>query len=55
MVDINKTGKIARDLLWGFRKRFDSKKEGQRIIAKHVRSTKKSTKASKPKPLKKLI
>jgi deoxyribodipyrimidine photo-lyase len=55
IVDIIETGKIARDLLWGFRKRFDSKKEGQRIIAKHVRKTKKLTKASKPKPLEKLI
>jgi len=37
MVDIEKTGKIARDLLWGFRKRADTRQEGQRIVAKHVR------------------
>jgi deoxyribodipyrimidine photo-lyase len=44
IIDIVETGKIARDILWGFRKRFDTKKEGQRIVAKHVRGTQKSTK-----------
>ena len=38
MIDIEITGKIARDLLWGFRKRADSKSEGRRIVAKHVRT-----------------
>jgi deoxyribodipyrimidine photo-lyase len=38
MVDIAQTGKISRDLLWGFRQRLDSKKEAQRIVAKHVRA-----------------
>jgi deoxyribodipyrimidine photo-lyase len=52
MVDINETGKIARDLLWGFRNRFTTKKEGQRILAKHVRGNKKLTKAKKPQQLK---
>ena len=51
MVDINETGKIARDLLWGFQKRVDSKKEGQRIVAKHVRRAKKVARSSKPKQL----
>ncbi|WP_223271635.1 cryptochrome/deoxyribodipyrimidine photo-lyase family protein [Colwellia hornerae] len=52
MVDINETGKIARDLLWGFRQRFTTKKEGQRIVAKHVRGNKKISKAKKPQQLK---
>lgn len=43
MVDIDITGKIARDLLWGFRKRSDSKNEGRRILAKHVRAKKKKS------------
>lgn len=51
MVDISETGKIARDILWGFRQRFDTKKEGQRILAKHVRGTKKVAKPSKLKQL----
>jgi deoxyribodipyrimidine photo-lyase len=49
IIDITITGKIARDILWGFRQRFDTKKEGQRILAKHVRNTKKPTKPRKPK------
>jgi deoxyribodipyrimidine photo-lyase len=44
IIDILETGKIARDILWGFRKRFDTKKEGKRIVAKHVRGTQKSIK-----------
>jgi deoxyribodipyrimidine photo-lyase len=52
MVDINETGKIARDILWGFHNRYDTKKEGRRIIEKHVRVTKKR---HKPKSSKKLI
>ena len=47
MIDINETGKIARDILWGFRQRFDTKKEGQRIISKHVRTSKKVKKVKK--------
>jgi deoxyribodipyrimidine photo-lyase len=47
IIDINVTGKIARDILWGFRERFDTKKEGQRILAKHVRGTKKLIKLQK--------
>ena len=39
MVDIEETGKIARDLLWGFRQRFDTRQEGKRIVAKHVRKS----------------
>ncbi len=41
MIDIVETGKIARDILWGFRQRFDAKNEGRRIVAKHVRPKKK--------------
>jgi len=47
IVDIEQTGKIARDLLWGFQKRTDSKKEGVRIVAKHVRQK------TNPLPIKK--
>lgn len=53
MVDINETGKIARDLLWDFQKRFDTKKESQRILSTHVRSTKKASKSKKSTSLKK--
>jgi deoxyribodipyrimidine photo-lyase len=49
MIDIKETGKFARDTLWGFRKRFDTKMEGRRIIAKHVRKNKKVFKVSKLK------
>ena len=49
---IKETGKIARDILWGFRQRFDTKKEGQRIVNKHVRETKKPSKPRKVKQLK---
>ena len=52
IIDIKETGKIARDILWGFRQRFDTKKEGQRIIKKHVRETKKPSKPRKAKQLK---
>jgi len=52
MIDIKETGKIARDILWGFRQRFDTKKEGQRIINKHVRDTKKPSRPRKSKQLK---
>ncbi|MEG3753611.1 deoxyribodipyrimidine photo-lyase [Psychromonas arctica] len=47
IVDIEQTGKIARDLLWGFRKRYDARQEGQRIVAKHVRKRRPSSTKSK--------
>jgi len=47
MIDINETGKIARDILWGFQKRFDTKKESQRILATHVRTPNNSKKPKK--------
>ena len=49
IIDIEETGKFARDLLWGFKKRFDTKKESQRIVKKHVRapSKKRSVRHSK--------
>jgi len=46
MIDIEHTGKIARDLLWGFQKRFDSMQEAARIVGKHVRVTKHKSKKS---------
>jgi deoxyribodipyrimidine photo-lyase len=46
MVDIEQTGKIARDLLWGFQKRSDSQQEGGRILSKHVRPRTKKVKAT---------
>jgi len=49
IVDIVETGKVARDLLWGFRKRIDSKREEQRILAKHVRVTKNKPRKAKRK------
>jgi deoxyribodipyrimidine photo-lyase len=52
IIDIKETGKIARDILWGFRQRFDTKKEGRRIITKHVRVTNKTTKNKRLKPIK---
>jgi deoxyribodipyrimidine photo-lyase len=52
IIDIKETGKIARDILWGFRQRFDTKKEGRRIITKHVRVTNKTDKNKRPKPIK---
>jgi deoxyribodipyrimidine photo-lyase len=45
IIDIEETGKFARDLLWGFRKRLDTKKESQRIIKKHVRAPSKKRNA----------
>ncbi|MEL0630397.1 FAD-binding domain-containing protein [Psychromonas aquatilis] len=47
IVDIEQTGKIARDLLWGFRKRYDARHEGQRIVAKHVRKRRPASTKSK--------
>ncbi|WP_417698181.1 deoxyribodipyrimidine photo-lyase/cryptochrome family protein [Psychromonas sp.] len=47
MVDIEQTGKIARDLLWSFRKRIDTRQEGQRIVAKHVRKRRPRSSKSK--------
>lgn len=37
IIDISETGKIARDLLWGFLDRLDTKNENKRILVKHVR------------------
>ena len=36
IVDIQETGKRARDLLWQYRKREDVRQESKRIISKHV-------------------
>ena len=52
IIDIKETGKIARDILWGFRQRFDTKKEGRRIVTKHVRVTKKTARNKQLKPIK---
>ncbi len=40
IVDVEKTRKNASDLVWSFRKNDDVKKEGKRILAKHVNSPK---------------
>ncbi len=47
IIDITETGKFARDLLWGFKKRLDTKKENQRIIRKHVAAPSKKSGARK--------
>jgi len=47
IVDIEQTGSIARDLLWGFQKRDDTKKEGVRIVARHVRQPARRKKKAK--------
>jgi deoxyribodipyrimidine photo-lyase len=47
IVDIDITGKIARDLLWGFQERFDTKQDSQRIIAKHVRVSRRTKNKTK--------
>jgi deoxyribodipyrimidine photo-lyase len=52
IIDIEETGKFARDLLWGFRKRLDTKKESQRIIKKHVRTPSKKRSIRQTKTLK---
>jgi deoxyribodipyrimidine photo-lyase len=46
IIDIEQTGKIARDLLWGFQKRADSLKEGARILEKHIRPMKQKSNTS---------
>jgi deoxyribodipyrimidine photo-lyase len=46
IVDIEATRKVASDIVWSFRKTAEVKKEGNRILNKHVnanRSTSKST------------
>jgi len=45
IIDIAETGKVARDILWEFRQRFDARNEGRRIVAKHVRSKNKTKKS----------
>ncbi|AOE49931.1 FAD-binding domain-containing protein [Kangiella sediminilitoris] len=37
IVDLKESGKQVRDLLWGYRKRDDVKKESARILKRHVR------------------
>ncbi|GGA71757.1 cryptochrome-like protein cry2 [Neiella marina] len=36
VVDLNETGKVARERLWSWRNRVDVKHEAERIIARHV-------------------
>lgn len=40
IVDIEETRKYASDIVWNFRKQVAVKKEGKRILAKHVSNTK---------------
>ena len=49
IVDIEKTRKIASDIVWGFRKRTNVKTEGERIVEKHTNI--KTKVESKKKPL----
>ena len=37
IVDLDKSGKIAREKIWGHRKNELVKKEKQRILSRHVR------------------
>jgi deoxyribodipyrimidine photo-lyase len=55
IVDVDATRKFASDIMWGYRKTDDAKKEGARILQKHVSSANqiKSGKKTK-KPVKKL-
>jgi deoxyribodipyrimidine photo-lyase len=55
IVDVDATRKFASDIMWGYRKTDDAKKEGARILQKHVGSANqiKSGKKTK-KPVKKL-
>jgi deoxyribodipyrimidine photo-lyase len=40
IVNIDETRKFASDIVWSFRKKDDVKKEGERILAKHVNNPK---------------
>ncbi|WP_417657561.1 FAD-binding domain-containing protein [Pseudidiomarina aestuarii] len=40
IIDLTERAKIARDLLWGYRKQSSVKEEGKRIVQTHVRQTK---------------
>ncbi len=47
IVDIDKTRKTASDIVWSFRKNDDVKKEGNRILKKHVSNLKNNLKSKK--------
>ncbi|MCW4630568.1 FAD-binding domain-containing protein [Marinomonas sp. KJ51-3] len=44
IVPLVEAGKAARDRLWGYRQQFEVKQEKQRILATHVRPSKRSKK-----------
>lgn len=48
MIPLEAAAKAARDRAWGYRKNPDAKQEKQRILATHVRPSKKSTSTRKP-------
>ncbi len=47
IVDIDKTRKIASDIVWSFRKNDGVKEEGKRILKKHVSNPKSNLKSKK--------
>lgn len=55
IVDVDATRKFASDIMWGYRKTDDAKKEGARILQKHVSSANQIKTGKKTKkPVKKL-
>ena len=52
IVDIEKTRKFASDTIWGFKKQSTVKKEGKRILNKHVNMGDATVKPKKIKPIK---
>lgn len=44
IVDVEATGKFARDIMWSFRKTTEVKTEAKKILEMHVRNSKKSKK-----------
>jgi deoxyribodipyrimidine photo-lyase len=47
IVDLEKTRKIASDLVWSFRKNDSVKEEGRKILARHVNNLKSNTSKKK--------
>ncbi len=44
IVDVEETGKFARDFMWGFRKKSEVKTEAKKVLEMHVHNSKKSKK-----------
>jgi deoxyribodipyrimidine photo-lyase len=49
IVDIEATRKVASDIVWSFRKTAEVKKEGNRILNKHVNSKRSTSKSTEKK------